>query len=148
MASPHIRWTDPSTWPWMVYVCIASALVGWLRPTWKRAWNRLQRKRAESWPVTQGRIEFAILAPDIVRRREALPFAAELDYSYSVAGEREGGQYRREFSTEQEVIEFLSDLKGKLVEVRYDPKKPARSALPETDIDTLLQNRTTATEPE
>jgi hypothetical protein len=73
-------------------------------------------------------------------------YAAELDYSYSVAGRFEGGRYKREFATEREADEFLRDLKGKPVEVRYDPDKPSRSSLPESVIEELLRNRAPASD--
>jgi hypothetical protein len=48
-----LRWADPSTWPWMVYVWLAYILAGWAAPLWR--W--LQRRRASGWPVANGRIE-------------------------------------------------------------------------------------------
>jgi len=55
MSSNPFRWTDPSTWPWIVYVWLALILVGWLKP----AWRWMHRQRTSSWPTASGQIEYA-----------------------------------------------------------------------------------------
>src|SRR5438445_10301087 len=52
-ADAPIRWTDPSTGPWMFYVWAAFAIAGLAKP----AWNWFRRQRAGGWPVAGGRIE-------------------------------------------------------------------------------------------
>src|SRR5215475_6762681 len=47
------RWTDPHTWPWMIWVWVAFILLGWIAPLWR--W--FQRDRANSWPSAIGSIE-------------------------------------------------------------------------------------------
>src|SRR5580765_5383427 len=47
------RWSEPSAWPWFVWVWIAFMLAGWVRP----AWNAFKRHREASWPSVLGRIE-------------------------------------------------------------------------------------------
>src|SRR5215472_7025656 len=58
MIDQPFRWTDPHSWPWIVYVWLAFLFVGWLKPFWQ--W--LQRGQAKSWPTASGRIESATLA--------------------------------------------------------------------------------------
>ena len=135
------RWTDPTSWPWMVYVWLAFILAGWLVP----AWRWLRRKRVAGWPVADGRIESA----KVSNRRLSFTanrsyYFAELGYSYSVAGNSHSGRYKREFPTEHEAEEFVRDLKGKPVAVHCNSTSPSNSALLEPDIDVLLQNRAPA----
>jgi hypothetical protein len=138
-----IRWTDPSTWPWIVYVWLALFLAGWLKPLWR--W--IQRNRASSWPTTVGQIESVSVSEpkrffiSTTPRGSSATYVAKLGYSYSVAGNVNSGFYKREFGTEEEAWEFVTDLKGKPVSVQYNPSKPSASTLSEPSIETLLQTR-------
>jgi hypothetical protein len=138
-----LRWADPSTWPWFIYVWLALFLAGWLKPLWR--W--IQRNRASSWPTATGQIESVSVSEpkrfflSTSPRGRAPAYVAELAYSYSVAGNVNAGFYKREFGTEEEASEFVRDLKGKPVEVHYNPNKPSSSTLSEASIETLLQTR-------
>jgi Protein of unknown function (DUF3592) len=133
-----IRWTDPATWPWMVYVWLAFILAGWSVP----AWRWLQRKRATGWPVADGRIESVeVSKPSFSFSTKRGYYVAELGYSYSVPGTLNSGRYRRDFPTEQEADEFVRDLRGKPVAVHFNSNRPSSSALLEPDIEALQQNR-------
>lgn len=138
-----IHWTDPSTWPWFVYVWLAMFVLGWVKPLWR--WS--QRQRARSWPTTSGQIE-SVTVSEAKRsffsnspRGSSPLYVAELGYSYSTGGKVETGSYKREFGTEGEAAEFSRDLKGKPVVVHYNPSKPSSSAISETSIESLLQSR-------
>jgi hypothetical protein len=138
-----IHWTDPSTWPWFMYVWLAFLLAGWLRPLWQ--W--LQRNRANRWPTATGQIE-SVSANEAQRsffstspRGSSPSYVAELGYSYSTAGNVEAGFYKREFGTEGEASEFVRDLKGKPMVVHYNPNKPSASVLSEASIESLLAAR-------
>jgi len=136
-----IRWTDPTTWPWMFYVWAAFALAGLAKP----AWNWVRRQRAGGWPTAEGRIESVeITKPSFSFTTKRGYYVVELGYSYSVAGTPQSGRYRREFPTEHEAEEFVRDLKGKAVAVRYNSTSPTSSALLEPDIEGLQQNRAPA----
>lgn len=137
------RWTDPSTWPWFLYVWLAVFLAGWLKPLWP--W--IQRRRASSWPTTSGQIE-SVTVSEAKRsffstspRGSSPLYFAQLGYSYSIEGKVEAGIHKREFGTEWEASEFVRELKGKPVLVHYNPNKPSKSALSETSIESLLQTR-------
>jgi len=142
LANP-VRWTDPRTWPWMVYVWLAFLAFGWL----KWLWRRMQRNRAESWLIATGQIEFASIAEAKSRffssasRGNSPTIVVELGYSYSVAESVEGGIYKRDFAADEEALEFQRDLKGRRVAVHYNPTKPSKSTLSESSIETLLQTR-------
>lgn len=133
-----IRWTDPATWPWMFYVWAAFALAGLAKP----AWSWLRRGRAVSWPVAEGRIESVeVSKPTFAFTTKSGYYVAELGYSYSIAGTRHSGRYRREFPSEGEAEEFVRDLQDRAVAVHYNSTSPSSSALLEPDIEVLLQNR-------
>jgi hypothetical protein len=137
-ADSPIRWADPTTWPWVVYVWLAFILAGWSVP----AWRWLQRKRAAGWPVADGRIEsVAVSKPSFSFTAKRGYYVAELGYSYSVAGSRNSGRYKRDFPTEKEADEFVRDLKDKAVVVHYNPANSSSSVLLEADMAAVLQNR-------
>lgn len=143
LSGNSIRWTDPSTWPWVVYFWLALLLAGWARPIWR--WFR--RRQASSWPTAPGRIESVAVKPKkqflafTTPRGRAPAFTAELTYSYSVEGHHYSGYYEREFGSEEEGSEFLRDLRGKSVIVSYNPRNAAKSALSEDAVTTLLKTR-------
>jgi hypothetical protein len=138
-----IHWTDPSTWPWIVYVWLVMLAVGWLKPLWR--W--IQRNRASRWPTVSGQIE-SVTVSEAKRsflstspRGSSPSYTAELGYSYFTAGNVEAGFYKRDFGTEGEASEFVRELKGKPVVVHYNPNKPSASTLSEASIESLLQTR-------
>jgi hypothetical protein len=141
-----IRWTDPSAWPWFVYVWLAFIAAGWIKPLWR--WIR--RQQASSWPTTSGQIEYgSVEAKRFTGRRWNSPtHVSELGYSYFVAGSTDRGRFRREFGSEEEALEFVRDLKGKPIDVQYNPSRPSTSALLESSVDTLLHTRPPKPEPE
>jgi len=138
-----VRWTDPRTWPWMVYVWLAFLAFGWL----KWLWRWMHRIRTEIWPVTTGQIESTLIVDrkstffSSTPRGNSPAILVELGYSYSVAGNVEGGIYKRDFATDEEALEFQRDLKGRSVAVHYNPSNPSSSTLSESSIETLLQTR-------
>jgi Protein of unknown function (DUF3592) len=138
LANTPLRWIDPATWPWMFYVWIAFILIGWVVPVWR--WFR--RKRASAWPIADGRIE----STDVTKANFSLTtksgyYVAQLGYSYSVAGSTHSGLYKQEFPTEPAANDFVRDLRGKAVAIRYSPSKPSLSMVLEPDIEAVLQNR-------
>jgi hypothetical protein len=69
------------------------------------------------------------------------PARAELAYSYTVEGHYYSGYYQRELSTEEEVWDFVRDLRGRSAFVSYNPRQPAKSLLLEDAVSTLLNAR-------
>ncbi len=135
------RWTDPATWPWVIWVWLVFLLVGAIKP----AWRRLKSWQASAWPSVTGQIE----SVDVTEPKRFLglttsqkeTFFAEIRYSYQVDGAMYKGCNRREFGDQEEAWEFLRDLKDKAVTVQYNPGKPAVSSLSEPSLQTLLQAR-------
>jgi hypothetical protein len=141
LVESRLVWNEPSTWPWVVYVWGAFAIIGAAKLTWRWA----QRGRGESWPLADGRIESAELSkPNFSLSVKNGHYLAELLYSYSFAGVRYSGRYTRDIPTEGEAVEFVRDLEGTPIVVHYNPEKPSCSALLERDVVLLLQNRTPA----
>lgn len=137
------KWIDPRNWPWMFYVWLALVGIAQLKPLWR--W--IQRNRATSWLTASGQVDY-VSASETKRtffstspRGSARTYEAELGYSYSIAGTKYCGRYKREFGTEAEAYEFVRDLKGKAVPVQYNPNKPSTSVLLEPSVETLLRNR-------
>ena len=138
MTNGLIRWTDPTTWPWIIYLWLALLVGGWLLS----AWRWLKRRRAAGWPIADGRIESTeVTKPNFSFTTKRGYYVAQLGYSYSVAGSIHSGLYRREFPTQPAADDFVRYLRGKAVAVRCSSSKPSLSMVLETDIEAVLQNR-------
>ena len=145
LAPVPFRWNDPSSWSIPIYLWIAFMLLGWIVPLWR--W--LQRRRAAAWPVVGGRIESADWSKpafSLTIRRGY--YAARLGYSYSVAGTCYSGQYKQEFPTDKEALDFIRDLQDQHITVHYNPNSPGSSTLLASDIDVVLQHRAPSPEGE
>jgi len=141
LANAPFRWTDPWTWPWIFYVWLALLVGGWLLSSWR--W--LKRRRAAGWPIADGRIEWTeVTKPTFSFTTKRGYYVAQVGYSYSVAGSSNSGLYKREFPAEPAADDFVRDLKGKAVTVRYSLSKPSVSMLLEPDIEAVLQNRSSS----
>ena len=87
-AAAPFRWTDPTTWRWIIYLRLAVLVGGWLL----RWWRWLKRRRAAGWPIADGRIESTEIHETefsfTAKRGYQL---AQSGYSYSVAGSTHSG---------------------------------------------------------
>ncbi len=135
-----IRWTNPETWPWEVYILLAGIALEGLR----RAYRHSSVRVAQGWPSTEGRIDSAALRTDDVFFKKYGSFDGVLRYSYWVAGELCVGRYTREFPKQSIAEEFVRDLNDRKIEVHYDPNRPSRSLVLEAEVESLLKNRTPA----
>jgi hypothetical protein len=139
MVLDPIRWSNPRTWPWIFDVWAAFLLLGFARPIWR--WFR--RRRAETWPSTQGRVEStAIKERQLFRSRTSSSSIASFKYSYEVGGNKYAGTFEKQFGTNEESEDFLRDLIGKDVTVQYNPERPSRSFVLDSAIKSLLSSRT------
>lgn len=90
---------------------------------------------AKTWPIIKGRVEHVT----VTQRRSLatwmlLPdYAAEVSYSYSVAGEYYSGHVERSFFREKSAQKFVDNLKGKGVFLRYKQSSPDISVLRNSD---------------
>ena len=145
LANTPFRWTDPATWPWIIYVWLVLLVGGWLFSSSR--W--LRRRHATGWPIADGRIEsIEVTKPNFSFTTKRGYYVAQLGYSYSVAGSIHSGMYKHEFPTEPAADNFVRYLKGKAVAVRYSPSKPSVSMVLEPDIEAVLQNRPPSTDDE
>jgi Protein of unknown function (DUF3592) len=145
-AAAPFRWTDPTTWPGPFDVWLALLVGGWLVPG---LWQWLQRRQAAGWPLTNGRFESTeSVEPNFARRTRRGHHVARLRYSYSVFGNAYSGVYKRTFPTKFGARNFLRDLEGKAVVVRYSPSRPSRSFVLDRDIQMVLLNRPPAIDEE
>ena len=104
---------------WVVLVAawfLINRLPGWVRSV-----------RAQSWPVTDGRIE------TVGVKEFGQQALGELGYSYSVAGDRYSGYFSWQFGDEQQAWDYVNGLQGRLVIVRYKRESPDVSALRNAD---------------
>ncbi|HTV60922.1 MAG TPA: DUF3592 domain-containing protein [Verrucomicrobiae bacterium] len=131
-APGHFDWVDPRTWPWFFYVWLGLTALGFL----KKPWDKLQRRRKESWPITTGQIDSATISS--VTRRNSESFEVKLEYSYQPAGDIERGVYKRKFHSVEEAAGFGRELDRKPVVVHYNPNKPSSSMLSESSVESLL----------
>jgi hypothetical protein len=87
--------------------------------------------RAADWPLIQGRIETA----DVVGF--ARQYLIRLGYSYSVGGVIFSGFVTQQFGDEQHALDYVDQVKGQAILVRYHPRKPEASAARSADQNTL-----------
>jgi hypothetical protein len=138
IAGNPIRWNDPSTWPWMVWVFLLLMLAGWIKPVWRWFRNQL----AQNWPEAQGKIESAgVEARNEFSNSKDPSYRAKLLYSYGTGGRVHQGKWQKDFDTEYEAEEFIRDLEGKPVTVVYSPRRPSWSTLLQDAVIALTNTR-------
>lgn len=140
MVAPLLFSPDPRTWPWALDVWLAFVLLSFAGPIWR--W--FLRRRSETWPSTQGRIDSTAISGNkfsFRNPRSTTAVTASLTYSYQVNDKKYAGTYTKEFGTIEESEDFLRDLEGKALTVQYSPADPSRSAVLGSSIMTLLSSR-------
>jgi superfamily I DNA and RNA helicase len=91
--------------------------------------KRRQNRASESWLSTEARIQYGI-----VKKEGPRQFWVELTYTYFV-GEYRTGKHVHRFRKEDEAEQFLSQIKDKRLQARYNPAKPDESVLLDRDIE-------------
>lgn len=102
--------------------------------TLQRAWKSYQQRRGETWPISYGRI----LSTGVETQGNAVVLKAP--YSYRVANQAYGATFKKVFSDSDEAKSWEKALAGKEVPVRYDPNKPSRSVIWESDLQPMVQS--------
>jgi hypothetical protein len=96
-------------------------------------WYLWLRQRSHSWPEMPGRIEQVRVKTLDVRERlvdRHRPFAAIIEFSYSVNGEYYGGILQKRFILESQAERCAARYEiGQPVVVRYKPKSPEISVM-------------------
>jgi len=98
----------------------------------ERGWQWLRRRKAQSWPVAQGRVHSADWRQP--RTGTNRYFLADVSYYYFVDGHFFAGYHRRSFSNSHAASEWVHHLLGASIEVRYNPQTPGNSLLLEGDL--------------
>src|SRR5512140_2819275 len=98
----------------------------------ERGWQWLRRRKARSWPVAQGRVHSADWRQP--RTGTNRYFLADISFYYFVDGHFYSGYHRRSFSQAAAASEWVKNMLGASIEVRYDPQSPAKSVLLEEDL--------------
>ncbi len=125
-----------SNFPWWWILLMAGIILTGVLSAW---WEWWRRRRAEGWPAAQGRIVSTFVRVRSGRRRSA--YEAEIAYSFSVDGECNVGRYSETFASDDEAREYVRNLEGKPVAIRYNPERPESSLLLEQDLAPLLESR-------
>lgn len=123
------RSTDASGWRWEVVGFVGSLVLAGLT----RAVRSYQRRRSETWPISFGHI----LGASAEEKDKQILLKAP--FSYRVDSESYGGTFKKTFVDIDEANAWAEALRGKQVAVRYDPNKPSRSQVWESDLQTIVQ---------
>jgi hypothetical protein len=124
--------------PWHLFIAAAlkllakfglipGAAVGYGVKRWHQ--KRRQDKAFAGWPSTEARIQYGKVNAQGPRQ-----YWVELTYTYFVDEYRSGMHVHR-FRKEDEADAFLSEIRDKRIQVRYNPVKPAESAILDRDLE-------------
>ena len=96
-------------------------------PEWFR------RARSSHWPAIQGMIESGsvstVRSSSRYFERGIETATVSLAYSYRLDGTYYAGYHTETFNDEQKAWAYVDELKGAVVEVSYNPRKPQTSVL-------------------
>lgn len=101
--------------------------------TLQKAWTFYSSHRGETWPISYGRI----LSTTVETQGSNVVLNAP--YSYRVGNESYGAKFQKVFGDSDEANAWDKSLVGKQVPVRYDPNKPSRSRVWESDLLPMVQ---------
>jgi len=91
--------------------------------------RRFVVRRAEGWPEVPGTIESGEVSGIRSWPEWRSSFSACVNYSYRVEDNWFAGQVKRRFSDEQKAWDFVDQLRGRSILVRYKPRKPEKSVI-------------------
>jgi len=99
-----------------------------------RRWRKSRSEEsAQGWPSVEGNISDGKVKPIPHTSR----YLASLEYTYFVE-EYRLGEYTHEFSKKSDADDFVRQLKGKRVHIRYNPSNPDKSVLEQSVIEQLV----------
>jgi len=111
----------------LVGLVAASAIAGF-----QRFWRARRDQRAETWPISYGRINRVSVDTDSQHSK------FKCYYTYRVGSESFVGSFQKTFSDADEAHAWASALDKQQVTVRYDPSAPSRSRLREADLPPIV----------
>ena len=121
--------SDSSSWHWELVGLVVSLGAAALA----KVVSEYQRRRSETWPISYGRIASA--SADESNGQVALI----ADYTYSVGTESYAGKFKKIFTDVDEANAWAEALHAVQVAIRYDPDKPSRSRIWESDLQPMVQ---------
>ena len=95
-------------------------------------WRSRKKRIVESWPLTRATVESGSVSQAGGEGGES--YSAEIAYSYRVNNHYYSGYYATSFKTEGWAWAFVDALKGKTVQVNYDPDSHEASELADSAI--------------
>lgn len=107
--------------------------IGFVLATLQRAWSSYQSHVSETWPITYGRVMNA------TAEEQGNTPLIRIVYNYRVGNESYAGNFKKVFSEGSEANSWEKALGGTEVPVRYDPNKPSRSRLSESDLRPMVR---------
>jgi uncharacterized protein DUF3592 len=116
-------------WPELVTFAVAVALAAI-----QKGWRSFRMAQSQTWPITYGRI----VRSDAPEKNKTFGF--KVVYSYRVGEESYQGEFEKNFRDEAEAHWWADALRDKQIPVHYDPEKPARTQLWESDLVPIVQS--------
>lgn len=106
---------------------------GWGTLLFKRWRRSSQEQKAVGWPGTDG----TILSGVVAKIPKTTKYAATLSYFYFVGG-YQSGEYTREFGNETDADDFMRQMKGRKLMVRYDEARPESSVVERSTVEQMV----------
>jgi len=100
----------------------------------QKTWRGYRERRADTWPISYGRIDRVTLDAE----HKSVKFKCY--YTYRVGEESFVGSFRKTFEDPEEGRAWQDALEKKQVAVRYDPEKPSRSQLRESELEPIVRS--------
>jgi hypothetical protein len=116
---------------WPELAAFAAALV---LAAIQKGWRSFRLTQSQTWPVTYGRI----LRSEASDKNKTLRL--KVFYSYRFGEESYQGEFEKKFRDEAEAQWWADALREKQIPVHYDPEKPTRSQLWESDLVPIVQS--------
>src|SRR3954470_5142061 len=88
----------------------------------ERGWQWLRRRKARNWPLVLGRVHSADWRQP--RTGTNRYFLAEVSYYYFVSGRFYAGYHRRSFSRAAAASEWVTNMLGAEIRIRYSAQSP------------------------
>jgi len=125
---PHTNW-----WHWLApfsgtFHTLLPYLVGGGALGSQPLLQKLRQRRAAAWPSADG----AIQSVKVSQRNGRT--VVTLEYRYYAQSEYRYGKYMRQFRRKQAAEQFAEAVRGRHIQVRYEPNKPQISVVLDDDL--------------